>query len=70
LDFHPSFADPCLYRPKGIDPPAYIILCVDDGVIFGTPEIIEQVMKALSSVLKAKDQGEVKNFVGCTFIHS
>jgi hypothetical protein len=43
LDFHPSPADPCLYikKAKDIEPPAYIILYVDDGVIFGTPKIIE-----------------------------
>jgi hypothetical protein len=47
LDFHPSPADPYLYikKAKDNDPPAYIILYVDDGVIFGTPKIIEQVMK-------------------------
>jgi Reverse transcriptase (RNA-dependent DNA polymerase) len=57
LDFHPSPADPCLYikKAKGNEPPAYIILYVDDGDIFGTPEIIEQVMKSISSVLKVKD---------------
>jgi Reverse transcriptase (RNA-dependent DNA polymerase) len=67
LDFHPSPADPCLYikKAKANEPPAYIILYVDDGVIFGTPKIIEQVMKSISSVLKVKDLGEVKNFVGC-----
>jgi Reverse transcriptase (RNA-dependent DNA polymerase) len=72
LDFHPSPADPCLYikKAKGNEHPAYIILYVDDGVIFGTPKIIEQVMKSISSVLKVKDLGEVKKFVGCHLIHS
>jgi Reverse transcriptase (RNA-dependent DNA polymerase) len=72
LDFHPSPADPCLYikKAKGNEPPACIILYVDDGVIFGTPKIIEQVMKTISSVLKVKDLGEVKNFVGCRLVHS
>jgi Reverse transcriptase (RNA-dependent DNA polymerase) len=57
LDFHPSPADPCLYIKKAIgnEPPVYIILYVDDGVIFGTPKIIEQVMKSISLVLKVKD---------------
>jgi Reverse transcriptase (RNA-dependent DNA polymerase) len=43
LSFHPSPAAPCLYikKAKGNEPPAYIILYVDDGVIFGTPKIIE-----------------------------
>jgi Reverse transcriptase (RNA-dependent DNA polymerase) len=72
LDFHPSPAHPCLYnkKAKGNEPPAYIILYVDDGVIFDTPKIIEQVMKSISSVLKFKDLGEVKNFVGCRLVHS
>jgi Reverse transcriptase (RNA-dependent DNA polymerase) len=35
LDFNPSPADSCLYikKAKGNEPPAYIILYVDDGVI-------------------------------------
>jgi Reverse transcriptase (RNA-dependent DNA polymerase) len=72
LDFLPSPADPCLYikKHKGKEPPAYIILYVDDGVIFGTTKIIGQVMKSISSVLKVKDLGEVKNFVGCCLVHS
>jgi Reverse transcriptase (RNA-dependent DNA polymerase) len=72
LDFHPSPADPCLYIKKAKDhePPAYIILYVDDGVIFGTPKIIEQVMKSISSILKVKDLGEVNNFVGGRLVHS
>jgi hypothetical protein len=43
MDFHPSTADPCLYikKAKGNEPTAYIILYVDNGVIFGTPKIIE-----------------------------
>jgi hypothetical protein len=45
-------------------------LYVDDGVIFGTPKIIEQVLKPIYSVLKVKDLGEVKNFVGCRLVHS
>jgi hypothetical protein len=72
LDFHPSPSDPSLYikKAKGNEPPAYITLYVDDGIIFGTPKIIEQVMKSISSVLKVKDLGEVKNFVGCRRVHS
>jgi hypothetical protein len=50
---------------KEMKPPPYVILCFDDSVIFGTPKIIEKVIKAISSVLKVKDLGEVKNFVGC-----
>jgi Reverse transcriptase (RNA-dependent DNA polymerase) len=72
LDFHPSSADPCLYikKAKGNEPPAYIILYVDDGVIFGTTKIIEQDMESISLVLKVKDLIEVKNFVGCHLVHS
>jgi Reverse transcriptase (RNA-dependent DNA polymerase) len=72
LDFRPSPADTCLYikKAKGNEPPAYIILYVDDGVIFGTQKIVEQVMKSISLVLKVKDLGEVKNFVGCRLVHS
>jgi hypothetical protein len=45
-------------------------LYVDGEVIFGTPKIIEQVLKSISSVLKVKDLGEVKYFVGCHLVHS
>jgi hypothetical protein len=71
LHFHPSPAYPCLYikKAKGNEPPAYIILYVDD-VIFGTPKIIEQVMKSISSVLNMKDLGEVYNFVGFCLVHA
>jgi Reverse transcriptase (RNA-dependent DNA polymerase) len=56
LDFHSSPADPCLFikKAKGNEPSC---LYVDDGVIFGTPKIIEQVMKSISLVLKVKDLG-------------
>jgi hypothetical protein len=72
LDFNPSPADRCHFtkKPKGNEPPAYIILYVDDGVIFGTQKINEQVMKSISSVLKVKDLGKVRNFVGCCLVHS
>jgi hypothetical protein len=33
-------------------------------------QIIETVMKSISLVLKVKDLGEVKNFVGCRLVHS
>jgi Reverse transcriptase (RNA-dependent DNA polymerase) len=47
--FHPSPADSCLYIKKayGTEPPAYIILYVDDGVILSTPKIFEQVIKSI-----------------------
>jgi Reverse transcriptase (RNA-dependent DNA polymerase) len=72
LDFTHQPADPCLYIKKanGNEPPAYIILYVDDGVTFGTPKIIKQVMKSISLALKVKDLGEVKKFVGCRLVHS
>jgi hypothetical protein len=57
-------------KPKGNEPPAYIILYVDLGVNFGTLKIIEQVIKAISSVLKVKDLGKVKNSVGCCLVQT
>jgi hypothetical protein len=43
---------------------------VDDGVIFGTPKIIEQVMKSISLVLKVKDLGEFIQQMERLFISS
>ncbi len=70
LGFFPTKADPCLFvkQGKGKQPPAFIILYVDDGGIIGTPEIITTVINALSKYFKVKDLGEMKHFVGCHII--
>ncbi len=67
IGFHPSKADPCLFikRKQHNEPPAFVILYVDDGGIIGTQKVIKDVMNALSKVFKIKDLGEMKSFVGC-----
>jgi len=72
LNFHPSPADPCLFVKVQTDrePPAFIILYVDDGAIIGTDKVIKEVIEALSQVVKVKDLGEMKHFVGCHIIES
>jgi hypothetical protein len=50
-------------KAKGNEPLAYIILYVDDGVIFGTPKNIEQVMKSISSILKVKDLDSFSQYI-------
>jgi hypothetical protein len=72
LHFFPSPADPCLFiRPKKHnEPPAFIILYVDDGAIIGTDVVISEVIEALSKIVKVKDLGTMKHFVGCHLIDS
>ena len=67
LDFHPTQADPCLFvkKVKPNEPPAFIILYVDDGGIIGTPQVIQDVLNALAKEFKIKDLGEMIHFVGC-----
>jgi hypothetical protein len=57
-------------KGQGSKPPAFIILYVDDGGIFGTPEDIRAVLKALSTVFKVKNMGKMEHFVGCHLIES
>lgn len=72
LDFHPSPADPCLFVRKqvGKEPPAFVILYVDDGGIIGTQEVIVKVLKSLSKVFTVKDLGVMEHFVGCHLIEN
>ena len=72
LNFFPSPADPCLFvrAKKGNEPPAYIILYVDDGAVIGSKEVIKEVISALSEMIKVKPLGPLKHFVGCHIIRS
>ena len=67
LGFFPSSADPCLFVKPAVNnqPPAFIILYVDDGGVIGTPEVIRSVLDALAKEFKIKELGPMKNFVGC-----
>ena len=67
LGFFPSPADPCLFVKPAVNnqPPAFIILYVDDGGVIGTPEVIREVLDALKKEFKIKELGPMKNFVGC-----
>jgi Reverse transcriptase (RNA-dependent DNA polymerase) len=70
LRFFPSPADPCLFVKIGTkdDPPAFIIIYVDDGLIIGTSDLIKTVLKALAKEFKIKDLGPIKIFVGCKIV--
>ena len=52
-------------KRKKDEPPAFILLYVDDGVIIGTEKIIGETMTKLSQMVKVKDLGIMKHFVGC-----
>jgi Reverse transcriptase (RNA-dependent DNA polymerase) len=67
LGFLPSPADPCLFvkSAKHNQPPAFIILYVDDGGIIGTPQVIRIFLAALAKEIKIKELGPMKKFVGC-----
>lgn len=49
---------------------AFLILYVDDGAIFGTPEVVKAVLKDLGTEFKIKHLGPIKNFVGCHVIEN
>jgi Reverse transcriptase (RNA-dependent DNA polymerase) len=70
LPFFPSPADPCLFVKNGtnFDPPAFIIIFVDDGLTIGTPDLIKTVLKELAKEFQIKDLGPIKNFVGCQIL--
>ena len=71
LGFNPSKADPCLFIKNGDGKnklPAFIIIYVDDGGIFGTKEQVKEVLQALSKGFKVKDLGPLKHFVGCHIV--
>jgi hypothetical protein len=72
LKFIPSPADPCLFvkKPEANKPPAFIILYVDDGGIIATPDVINEVLKALSRAFEVKDLGKMEHFVGCHIIEN
>jgi Reverse transcriptase (RNA-dependent DNA polymerase) len=59
LHFFTSPADPCLFVKNGthFDPPAFIIIYVDDGLIIGTPDLIKTVLQALAKEFQIKDLG-------------
>jgi hypothetical protein len=65
--FFPSPADPCMFVKPALhnQPPAFIILNVDDGGVIGTPEVIRNVLDALAKEFKIKELGPMKHFVGC-----
>jgi Reverse transcriptase (RNA-dependent DNA polymerase) len=70
LHFFPSPADPCLFVKNGtsFELPTFIIIYVDDGLIIGTPNLIQTVLKALAKEFQIKDMGPIKNFVGCQIL--
>ena len=52
LGFHPSAADPCLFvkNPEKSEPPAFVMLYVDDGGIIGTLAVIKKVLETIKRV--------------------
>jgi Reverse transcriptase (RNA-dependent DNA polymerase) len=70
LHFFPSPADPCLFVKNGtsFDPPDFIIIYVDDGLIIGTPNLIKTFFKALAIEFQIKDLGPIKHFVACQIL--
>jgi Reverse transcriptase (RNA-dependent DNA polymerase) len=69
-NYFPSKADPCLFIKKasGGEPMSFVIIYVDEGGIFGTPEAFKEVIEALCKSFKVKTMGEMRKFVGCHII--
>jgi hypothetical protein len=72
VGFLPSPADPCLFVKKQNkdDPPAFVILYVDDGGIIGTSKIIDQVIQCMAKTFTVKDLGPMEHFVGCHLLEN
>ena len=72
LGFYPSATEPCLFvkNPEKEEPPAFVMLYVDNGGIIGTPAIIKEVLENLSKEFQVKELGEMKHFVGCHIIEN
>jgi hypothetical protein len=69
LYYFPSRADPCLFiKTDRLNNKSYLIIYVDDGGIFGTPEEIKHVLTQLSKTFVVKDLGPMETFVGCKII--
>jgi hypothetical protein len=68
--FFPSKSDPCLFLKKanGDEPLSYVLIYVDEGGILGTPEAINEVIKALGIPFKVKTMGDMSKFVACHII--
>ena len=68
LNFAPAKADPCLFiRTEGS--PVFLILYVDDVLVFGAIEDIKPVVKSVKETFEVKDMGllvqdETKKFLG------
>jgi hypothetical protein len=66
IKYLPSEVDPCLFiKDKGNNQKAFVIIYVDDGVIFVAKEDIKETLEALGKIFYVKDLGPLKHFVGC-----
>jgi Reverse transcriptase (RNA-dependent DNA polymerase) len=72
LGYHPSRADPCLFikEDKVSNTKSFLIVYVDDGGIFGTPDEIKKVLQELSKTFIVKDLGKMEDFIGCNIIEN
>jgi hypothetical protein len=70
LHFFPSPADPCLFvkNRTQFDPPAFIIIYADNGLIISTPDLMKTVLKELAKEFQIKDLGPIKNFLVVKFL--
>jgi Reverse transcriptase (RNA-dependent DNA polymerase) len=64
--YYPSKSDPCLFIKKAEkdEPLSFVIICMDDGGIIGTPDAIKEVISALGKSFKVKVMGEIENLIG------
>ena len=62
--FEQSQADPCLYIKRYDDELVYILLYVDDLLICGNIELIEQTADVLNQHFEIKSLGEVSQYLG------
>jgi transposase InsO family protein len=62
--FSPSKHEPCLFfRGRG-DERVYVVIHVDDALIFGKPAAVSKAKQSISQMFEVKDLGSVRYFLG------
>ena len=65
LGFMKNQIDPCMFLKEREDKRVYICLYVDDGIITGDEELLEESIQQLSNNFNLKVQEGMKDFLGC-----
>jgi hypothetical protein len=65
LGFKGNNIDPCLYFKKEDGKKCIVTLYIDDSIIAGDENLIEETVKGLKNTFEVKVQGGLKDYLGC-----